>query len=179
MRLSTLKPFAVCALSLAALLACEDNTKRAVTGDPLVRDMDAPIGGSIEAGVMMTPDMMMEEPPKAARELRAEGATTRTIFLNEQLQLSVRYITVEAGMEVGIPNQAVTLTLLDAANMDRTATGVDGSRLQSSRVNTNAMGVATLTLFAGGTETSLKIKAEAPDAPPCVLHHQRGAPWHG
>jgi hypothetical protein len=168
MRISRFRPFAACCLSIAALLACEDNAKRAVTGDPLVRDMDAPIGGNvIEGGVMVTPDMMvMEDPPKAARELRAEGATTRTIFLNEQLQLSVRYITVEAGAEVGIANQAVTLTLLDAANMDRTAAGVDGSRLQSSRVNTNAMGLATLTLFAGGTETSLKIKAEAPDAPP-------------
>jgi hypothetical protein len=166
MRLSTLRPLALCALSLAALLACEDNSRRAATGDLVMRDMDAPIGGNVAGVMMTTPDMMMEDPPKAAYELRAEGATARTMFIGEQLDLSVRYITVNGGAEVGVPNQVVTLTLLDASNMDRTAMGVNGTFLQSARVNTNAMGVATFRVLAGANETSLKVKAEAPDAPP-------------
>ena len=152
------------ALCLTSLFACEDNAKRPSGGSIVSRDMDVPLGGNNTVDMMMGGTMV--DPPKSSKELRPEGSTTRTIFLGDQLSLGVYYLEMSEGMESPLANQAVTLRLLDADGNDRTAAGIMGTRLQSSRVNTNAQGVATLNLFAGSEETSLRVEASAPDASP-------------
>ena len=152
------------ALLMGGLVACEDNAKRPTTaGDPVPRDMDPPIAGNMEQDMGGT----MVDPPKASRELRTlpGESTTRTIFLNDMVSLQAQYLMIDGGNEVGIANQPLTLRLLDADGADRTAAGIMGSRLQSSRVNTNAQGIGTFNLFAGDIETSFRIEVSAADAP--------------
>lgn len=157
------------ALLLGGLVACEDNAKRpALGGDAVMRDMDVPIAGNMEMDMGGT---MVVDPPKASRELRtvAGDPTTRTIFLNDMITLRAQYFLIDGGSEMGIANQPLTLRLLDADGMDRTSAGIMGSRLQTSRVNTDAQGIGSFNLFAGDNETSFRIEVSAADAPSITL----------
>ena len=151
------------ALLVGGLVACEDNAKNVRNdGGIPARDAYVPIAGNMEV------DMGgMEVDIKASRELRpvAGDPTTRTIFLNDMITLRAQYFLIEGMSEVGIANQPLTLRLLDADGTDRTASGIMGSRLQSSRVNTDAQGVGSFNLFAGDNETSFRIEISAADAP--------------
>jgi hypothetical protein len=156
-------------LMTASQWACDDNA-RAMNDIPVVTR------GGAEASLdnMMRDDMMMgempEEPVKGARELIIDGAATRTLFMEDQLDLSVRYIGQEIGGEaLPLANQPITMRLLDSTGADRTNGGIQGSRLQSSRLNTNAQGVASFRLFAGATETTFSLEANAADADPVFV----------
>lgn len=142
---------------------CDDNTKRR-TGETVIiedRDMDIPLGGMNMADMMTT--------PINARELRVEGARNQTVFAGEQLDVQIRLIELRDGSEVALANQAVTVSLLDSNGVDQTATGIQGTRLQSARVNTNAQGISTFRLFAGDPGVTVRLQANAADAAPVTV----------
>jgi hypothetical protein len=143
---------------------CDDSTKRR-TGETVMvgtRDMDVPLSGT-----EMT-DMMVEVPVNA-RELRVEGSRTRTIFSGDELDLQIRLVELRQTGEVALANQAITMKLLDSTGADRTQTGIQGTRLQSARINTNAQGLSTFKLYAGDPGVTVRLQATAADAAPVTI----------
>jgi len=108
--------------------------------------VDAGAGAELGGGVMGGQPPVSLEPGYALHP--AEGvALVHTVAFNSSLTLSARYTFSDGETITGVPAQAITLRLLDPTGFDRTATGYLGSRLQSSRVMTNAEGVASFNLF--------------------------------
>ncbi len=157
--------FLVILLGIASIgLGCDDNTKTR-TNDTIVvgsRDMDVPL----DDDNMM--DMMI--PATNAKELRVEGMLNRTVFAGQSVDLQVRLLELRGGAEVALANQAITMKLFDRAGTDRTATGVQGTTLQSARVNTNAQGISTFRLFAGDPNVTVRLQASAADAAPVTIN---------
>ena len=147
-------------------LGCDDNTKRPPTGEigTGMRDMDVPIAGS-EMDMEMDPLM----PPANARELRVDGDRNRTIFSNDQVDIPIRLVELRETGEVALSNQAITIKLLDANGVDRTSTGIQGTTIQSARVNTNAQGVSNFRVFAGDPGVTVRLQASAADAAPVTV----------
>lgn len=159
-------------LYLAALISvvnigfgCDDNTKSSTMDTVVVgsRDMDVPLDDN-----HMMMDMMVEV--TNARELRVEGMMNRTVFSGQSVDLQVRLLELRSGAEVALANQAITMKLFDSAGNDRTSTGVQGTTLQSARVNTNAQGIGTFRLFAGDPNVTVRLQATAADAAPVTIN---------
>lgn len=150
-------------LSVSALIfGCEDNTKRP-TGELIgsgSRDMDVPI-----AGGQIPTDMMMDTMPAInARELRIDGARNRTVFAGDEVELAIQLVELRPEGEVAVSSQPITIQLLDSMGADRTATGIQGTTIQSARVNTNSQGVSTFRIFAGDPGVTVRVQASAADA---------------
>lgn len=127
---------------MLGLLACDDNNAPKTVGDLVNPTVDVFIPtNTIPPDMMMNtvqPDMMVI-PVKGAKELQIQGAVQRGVLYGEQLELSVKYIEQQPGaMAVALPNQVLTMKMLNAMNQDMTAQGINGSRIQSVRANTNA-----------------------------------------
>ena len=162
-------------ISIASLgLGCDDNTKTR-TNDTVVigsRDMDVPLGGN-----EMQMDMMI--PAANARELRVVGMLNRTVYTGQQVDLQVRLLELRGNTEVALANQAITMKLFDSTGTDRTATGVQGTTIQTSRVNSNAQGLSTFRIFAGDPNVTIRLQANAADAAPVTINIAIGQPPSG
>ena len=157
--------FLVALLGVTGLgLGCDDNTKSPRNDTVIVgsRDMDVPLGGS--------EPMMDMTVTTEARELRVVGMMNRTVYTGQQVDVQVRLLALRSGSEVALANQAVSIKLFDNAGNDRTATGVQGTSLQASRVNTNAQGLATFRIFAGDPNVTVRLQASAADAAPVTIN---------
>jgi hypothetical protein len=155
---------------MLGLLACDDNNAPKTVGDLVNPTVDAFIPtNTIPPDMMMNtvqPDMMVI-PVKGAKELQIQGAVQRGVLYGEQLELSVKYIEQQPGaMAVALPNQVLTMKMLNAMNQDMTAQGINGSRIQSVRANTNAQGIGNFLLFAGNQDATFKLEVSAADAQP-------------
>jgi hypothetical protein len=62
------------------------------------------------------------------------------------------------------------MKLFDVNGTDRTATGVQGTTLQSARVNTNAQGISSFRVFAGDPNVTVRLQASAADAAPVTIN---------
>jgi hypothetical protein len=125
--------------------------------------MDVPIGGE-----MMEVDMMVSSPINA-RELRVDGSRNRTVFSGDQLDIPIRLVELRETGEVALANQAITIKLLDTNGTDRTSTGIQGTTIQSARVNTNTQGVSTFRVYAGDPGVTVRLQANAADAAPVTV----------
>jgi hypothetical protein len=118
--------------------------------------------------MQMMHDMLI--PATNARELRVEGMLNRTVFSGQQVDVQVRLLELRGSSEVALANQAITMKLFDVNGTDRTATGVQGTTLQSARVNTNAQGISSFRVFAGDPNVTVRLQASAADAAPVTIN---------
>lgn len=157
--------FLVALIGITGLgIGCDDNTKPPGNDTVIVgsRDMNVPLGGS--------EPMMDMSVATEARELRVVGMMNRTVYTGQQVDIQVRLLALRGGSEVALANQAVSMKLFDNAGNDRTATGVQGTSLQASRVNTNTQGLATFRVFAGDPNVTVRLQASAADAAPVTIN---------
>jgi hypothetical protein len=170
-------------LIILGIFACDDNNAPKSTGEIVAPVMDAyvPIN-------QVTPDMMTQTPPvdmmvvtpSKSKELQIQGDIRRGALYGERLDLSVKYIEQISGqMPTPLANQALTMKILNAMNQDVTDAGVNGSRIQNRRANTNAQGLATFTLFAGEQDATFKLEVNAPEASPVAFNITVSRPTSG
>ncbi len=140
----------LCALLGAVAVGCSD----ASTVNEPASDAGTP-----------TPDSGNNRPPLGARSLEVVGDADIAAPRDSMVELQVRYFDQSGG----IANANLRATLLDDRNTDVTASGIEGTFLQSGRVATDASGVGTFTVNTGPRDVTAKVRVEADDAPAVTL----------
>ncbi len=136
--------------ALSLLWACADSA--AGGDDPDMAAGDGP-------GLLPTDMGPAPNPVVGARTLEIVGESSVFAHYGQTLPLKVKYIGLDRdNRPVPIPNASLTARLLDDRGNDVTATGAEGSILQSTRRNTNAQGEGTFELQAGMRDVQFSVE---------------------